>query len=101
MFLSGIKVNKRAVLYFFFSFYSLPTKVLPSSFHLGRPSTAWRLLGCKVRVRPTERHLVLPVGVVAGWTHRSVLLVIPAQDEAVLSLHLLHSVFSDLMEQNT
>lgn len=44
---------------------------------------------------------MLPVGVLPGWTHRGVLLVIPAQDEAVLSLHLLHLVFSDLMEQIT
>lgn len=50
------------------------------------------LLGSEVRVRQTEHQFV---------PHRGVLLVIPAQDEAVLSLHLLHPVFSDLMEQIT
>lgn len=59
------------------------------------------LQGSEVRVRQTEHQFVLPVGVLPGWTHRGVLLVIPAQDEAVLSLHLLHPVFSDLMEQIT
>lgn len=37
----------------------------------------------------------------AGRTHRGVLLLIPAQDEAVLPLHLLHPVFTDLLEYIT
>lgn len=37
----------------------------------------------------------------AGWAHRGVLLLIPAQDEAVLPLHLLHPVFTDLLEYIT
>lgn len=104
MFFSGIKVNKRAVLPPCpFSFHHPPTRFPPSLIYSGRKTqqkrNTWRLLGSEVR--QTERHLVFPAEVLAGWAHRGVLLVIPAKNEAVLSLHLLYSVFSDLKEPIT
>lgn len=39
--------------------------------------------------------------VISIWAYRGVLLLVPACDETVLSLHLLHPLFTDLLENRT
>lgn len=110
MFFSGIKVNKRAVLYFsrFFSPSAYKRSFLPQSIQEDVQSKKWTCFHCVALAGFWGASATdwAPLGascwaVLAGRTHRGVFLVIPAQDKAVLSLHLLHSVFSDLMEQIT
>lgn len=110
MFFSGVKVNRNRALFFLTSSCNFPSPTTNSVFvflALGGEGKSGNLFNCIPGFRGAnpckhaEPTVVVFIRGWAGWAHRGVLLLIPAQDEAVLPPHLLHPVFTDLSEYNT